>query len=81
MSQNNIKTLNSNRFLTALKEKSGLLVALAALMLIFGLLTKGRFWEVANLINLLRAISLSSIVAFGMTLCIITGGSICRWEP
>jgi ribose transport system permease protein len=66
--------IRTDRFQMALKEKSGLLLVLLILMLIFGFLTKGRFWEIANLINLLRAISLSTIVAFGMTLCIITGG-------
>jgi ribose transport system permease protein len=61
-------------FIKIFKEKTGLLLVLIVLLGFFGILTKGRFLEVANLITLLRAISLSTIIAFGMTLCIITGG-------
>jgi len=65
---------SNNIIVKVLKEKIGLLLVLVALLAFFGILTKGRFLEVANLITLLRAISLSTIIAFGMTLCIITGG-------
>jgi ribose transport system permease protein len=70
--QNN--TLGRSQFFNSLKEKAGLLLVLVGLLAFFGILTGGRFLEVDNLITLLRAISLSTIIAFGMTLCIITGG-------
>jgi ribose transport system permease protein len=61
-------------FLKLFKAKAGLLLVLAGLLVLFGILTRGRFLEIDNLITVLRAISLSTIIAFGMTLCIITGG-------
>lgn len=34
----------------------------------------GRFFSSANLVNVLRQVSFEAIIAFGMTLVIITGG-------
>lgn len=65
---------SDGRFMNAFKSKSGLIIALAALILIFGILTGWRFLEPANVINLIRTVSLYAPVAFGMTLCLIIGG-------
>lgn len=67
-------TMKNNRAAYAIKSKSGLLVAFAALLAIFAILTKGRFLEPANIINLVRTVSLYAPIAFAMTLCLITGG-------
>jgi ribose transport system permease protein len=68
------KLLGEIQLVRDIREKSGLVLVLAVLLAVFGILTRGRFLEFDNLITLLRAISLSTIIAFGMTLCIITGG-------
>jgi len=47
---------------------------LLLLVLASAILTEGRFLQVENLINVLRQVSLESIIAFGMTLVIVTGG-------
>ncbi len=75
MSNNsNSMTLGKNRAAYAVKSKSGLIIALAGIFLIFIILTKGRFVEPANLVNLVRTVSLYAPVAFAMTLCLIIGG-------
>jgi len=49
-------------------------VILLVLILGSAILTEGRFLRVDNLINVLRQVSLESVIAFGMTLVIVTGG-------
>lgn len=46
------------------------------LLLIVGsaILTDGRFLRIDNVINVLRQVSMESMIAFGMTLVIVTGG-------
>jgi ribose transport system permease protein len=70
--------VKKSQYLKVLKEKAGLILVLIALLFLFEVLTlvimRRHFLDVDNLITLLRAISLSTIIAFGMTLCIITGG-------
>lgn len=73
----NNKAGNSNKrpfILQWLIENSGLLIGLFALLLVVGVATGGSFVSFANIINLLRVVSLDSLVAFGMTFCIIAGG-------
>lgn len=67
-------SLGKNRAAYAVKSKSGLLIAFAGLLVVFAILTKGRFLEFANVINLVRTVSLYAPVAFAMTLCLIIGG-------
>jgi ribose/xylose/arabinose/galactoside ABC-type transport system permease subunit len=38
------------------------------------ILTQGRFLQIENLVNVLRQVSLEGLIAFGMTLIIVTGG-------
>lgn len=47
---------------------------LLLLILASAILTDGRFLQVDNLVNVLRQVSLESVIAFGMTLVIVTGG-------
>ena len=47
---------SDSRAMNAVKSKSGLIIALAALVLIFGILTGWRFLEPANVINLIRTV-------------------------
>ncbi|MCF0146513.1 MAG: ABC transporter permease [Eubacterium sp.] len=64
----------SSSFGRYLKKNMGILLALFALILVFGVLTKFSFLASANLINIVRVASLDAIVAFGATLVIINGG-------
>jgi ribose/xylose/arabinose/galactoside ABC-type transport system permease subunit len=47
---------------------------LLLLIVASAVLTDGRFLQVENLVNVLRQVSLESVIAFGMTLVIVTGG-------
>lgn len=53
-------------------ELSGLIIALAALMVVFGCLTSV-FFTPLNITNILRQVSLNAIAAIGMTMIIISG--------
>lgn len=53
-------------------ELSGLIIALAALMIVFGCLTSV-FFTPLNITNILRQVSLNAIAAIGMTMIIISG--------
>jgi len=58
------------RWLVALRMP----VILAALVLAVTALTDGRFAGVENVVNVLRQVSFEALIAFGMTLVIVTGG-------
>lgn len=47
---------------------------LGLLVIASSLATGGRFLQIENLINVLRQVSLEGLIAFGMTLVIVTGG-------
>lgn len=47
---------------------------LLALVVTVSVLTDGRFTNPANLINVMRQVSFEALIAFGMTLVIVTGG-------
>ena len=75
MQENKMKAgFGSSSFGRYLKKNMGILLALFALILVFGVLTKFSFLASANLINIVRVASLDAIVAFGATLVIINGG-------
>lgn len=61
---------------TILSRLAAMRMPVILLVLVLGstLLTEGRFLRVENLINVLRQVSLESVIAFGMTLVIVTGG-------
>lgn len=54
-------------------ELSGLVIALVALVIVFGVLTSGVFVSPLNITNILRQVSLNAIAAIGMTMIIISG--------
>jgi len=56
------------------KENSGTLAALLVLCLILSILVPSKFLTYLNFRTILRSISTTAIVAFGMTFVIITGG-------
>ena len=60
-------------FLRRLDQRALLLLLLAGLMLLAGSL-EGRFFTVANLLNVLRQSSIIGVVSLGMTVVILTGG-------
>lgn len=64
--------MKTGRFSTIL-DKFGALFALLALILIVTVLNPS-FIDPANLMNLLRQISINGLIAFGMTFVILTGG-------
>lgn len=49
-------------------------LVLLALVTLSSILTEGRFLQIDNLVNVLRQVSLESLIAFGMTLVIVTRG-------
>lgn len=49
-------------------------VILLALIIAATAMTNGRFAEIPNLVNVMRQVSFEGLIAFGMTLVIITGG-------
>lgn len=67
-------SMRRTRAVHAVRSKSGLLIAFAVMLAVFAVLTRGRFLEVPNLINLVRTVSLYAPVAFAMTLCLAIGG-------
>ena len=69
--ENKIRT--KGKLLASLKERMGLLVSMAVLIVIFSL-TSEHFLTKDNISNLLLSISLLGIVSFGMTPVIISGG-------
>lgn len=49
-------------------------VILVLLVIGAALLTQGRFLQIENLVNVMRQVSFEALIAFGMTLIIVTGG-------
>lgn len=49
-------------------------VILLVLVVVVTLLTGGRFARIDNIINVMRQVSFEALIAFGMTLVIVTGG-------
>lgn len=49
-------------------------VILALLVVVVTMLTGGRFASIDNLVNVMRQVSFEGMIAFGMTLVIVTGG-------
>jgi putative multiple sugar transport system permease protein len=65
-----------NTFFTLLKRNSrqyGMVIALAAAMIFFGILTGGIFFKPVNLTNLVLQNSYVLVLAVGMLLCTLTG--------
>lgn len=62
----------SNKFITFYK-KFGIYVFLAAVVIIFSIIAPN-FLSVANLINILRQVSIFGIVVIGVTMVMIGGG-------
>ncbi|MDR1835363.1 MAG: sugar ABC transporter permease [Fusobacteriaceae bacterium] len=65
-----------NTLLTLLKKNSrqyGMVIALAAAMILFGFLTNGVLFRPVNLTNLVLQNSYVLVLAVGMLLCILTG--------
>ena len=54
--------------------KYGTLLTIFILIVIFAMATDGRFLKVANLINILRAMSITAVIASGVTLSLVVGG-------
>lgn len=49
-------------------------IILLALVVAATILTDGRFARLDNIINVMRQVSFEALIAFGMTLVIVTGG-------
>lgn len=65
---------NGNRILRMLKGELGLLLILAALCIVFGVISP-YFWMQRNLLNITRQVSIVLTVAMGM-LCVVLSGEI-----
>lgn len=59
---------------TSIIQKYGIYFVFAAIVVALTCLTAGKFVSSANIVNVLRQISINAIIAVGMTLVIITGG-------
>ena len=62
-------------------KKYTMVIALVAVFILFGLLTHGRLLYPQNMSNLLLQNSYVLVLACGMLLCILTGGSTCQSVP
>lgn len=66
--------------MTKTKKKSGnmtqlgTLIALILLCVVLSIVTKGKFYQPANLMNVLSQTSFNALLAIGMLLCLITAG-------
>lgn len=65
---------SKNPIVRFVKENSGTLMALLVLCIILSVLVPQKFLTYNNFRTILRSISTTAIVAFGMTFVIITGG-------
>jgi ribose transport system permease protein len=66
----NARSSNAFQWLIALRMP----LILLALVVTVTLLTDGRFARLDNIINVMRQVSFEALIAFGMTLVIVTGG-------
>ena len=65
---------SSNPIVRFVKENSGIIIALMALCIILSIMVPDKFLTYNNFTTVLRSISTTAIMAFGMTFVIITGG-------
>lgn len=70
MLKSGLKLSNKSGFL---RENKALLIGLVAIMVVVSII-QPNFLTVRNLLNIVRSISTTGIIAFGMTLCIIING-------
>ena len=68
-----IKANGKKSSLSTVLSKMGTLLALALLLLFFGLASNS-FFTVGNLMILLKQASINCLIASGMLVCLITGG-------
>lgn len=54
--------------------KYGTILTTLIIIVIFAVVTKGKFLQFANIINILRAMSITAIIAIGVTLSVVVGG-------
>ncbi|AFG34308.1 ribose ABC transporter permease [Fervidobacterium pennivorans subsp. shakshaketiis] len=64
--------MNSKRLLAKVREYPAI-VGLLGVVILFSLLSD-RFFTLSNFVNVLRQVSMQAIIAFGMTVVIISGG-------
>ena len=69
----NIK-FRENPIINYIIDNSGILIGLVALCVIISFIVPDKFFQTANILNILRQISPNAIIAFGMAFVIITGG-------
>ncbi|MEG0146628.1 MAG: ribose ABC transporter permease, partial [Clostridia bacterium] len=69
----NAFSLKKNPVATYLRNNMGILIGLVA-MGIGITLVEPRFLQTKNMLNIMRSISITGILGFGMTLCIIING-------
>ncbi len=65
---------SSNPIVRFIKENSGIIIALLVLCIILSIMVPEKFLTYNNFTTVLRSISTTAIMAFGMTFVIITGG-------
>ena len=54
--------------------KYGTLFTIVIIVVFFSITTDGRFISPANIINLLRAMSITTVIATGITISLVVGG-------
>lgn len=72
MSSNQI-TLKKNPVVAYVRNNMGMLIGLIAMCVIVSVV-QPRFLQAKNLLNIVRSVSITGILGFGMTLCIIING-------
>ena len=63
------KTKNKGKF-----NQLGVLIALVLLCAVLAIVTKGKFLDIRNIMNVLSQTSFNAILSIGMLLCLITAG-------
>lgn len=69
-----IQNRNRQQRYRAFVAKFGIVIIFAIFCAVLGISTKGKFFNIDNLINVLRQVSINGILAIGMTFVILTGG-------
>lgn len=72
--------MKNNSFMKMLKGNSGIIAVLVIISVILSFASPV-FLTTDNLLSVLRQVSNNMYLALGMTLVIILGESIFRWEP
>ena len=73
MNKKGVKTKSQNPVMIYIRNNMGMLIGLVAICVLISVI-QPNFRTVKNLFNIMRSISITGILGFGMTMCIIING-------